>query len=98
LFNIGPEELILILVVALIVFGPKRLPEIGRTVGKAMREFRKATQDIREEFTGTLEAEDEPPPAPSAASPGEPTPSETEKGASPDGASSTSLDGSAPTA
>ena len=51
MFNIGPEELILILVVALIVFGPKRLPEIGRTVGKAMREFRKATQDIREEFT-----------------------------------------------
>ena len=98
MFNIGPEELILILVVALIVFGPKRLPEIGRTVGKAMREFRKATQDIREEFTGTLEAEDEPPPAPSADSPGEPTLSETETGAGPDGASSTSLDGSAPTA
>ncbi|MBC7343558.1 MAG: twin-arginine translocase TatA/TatE family subunit, partial [Clostridia bacterium] len=37
MFNIGPTELILILVVALIIFGPKKLPEIGRTIGAAVR-------------------------------------------------------------
>lgn len=43
----GVQEILLILVIALIVFGPKRLPEIGRTLGKAMSEFRRATTDIR---------------------------------------------------
>lgn len=38
--NIGAPELIVILVIALIVLGPKRLPEVGRSVGKGMREFR----------------------------------------------------------
>lgn len=47
MFNIGPSELILILVVALIIFGPKKLPEIGRTIGAAVREFRKASQDLK---------------------------------------------------
>jgi TatA/E family protein of Tat protein translocase len=47
MFGLGVPELILIFVVALIVFGPKRLPEIGRTLGKAMAEFRKATDDLK---------------------------------------------------
>jgi sec-independent protein translocase protein TatA len=38
--NIGPLEIILVLIVALIVFGPKRLPELGRSMGKGIREFR----------------------------------------------------------
>jgi sec-independent protein translocase protein TatA len=38
--NIGPMELIIVLVIALIVFGPKRLPDLGRSVGRGMREFR----------------------------------------------------------
>jgi TatA/E family protein of Tat protein translocase len=63
-FNIGPEEIILILVIALIVFGPKRLPEIGRTVGKSLREFRKASEDIRQELS--LHLDDEPEAAPAA--------------------------------
>jgi TatA/E family protein of Tat protein translocase len=54
-FNIGPTELIVILVIALIVFGPKRLPEIGRTMGKSLRELRKATDDIKGTFTGSLD-------------------------------------------
>jgi sec-independent protein translocase protein TatA len=58
-FNIGPMELIVILVLALIVFGPKRLPEIGRTVGKGLREFQKATREVRGEIEGALQ--DEPP-------------------------------------
>jgi TatA/E family protein of Tat protein translocase len=49
-FNIGPTELIVILVLALIIFGPTRLPEIGRTVGKSLREVRRATDEIRKDI------------------------------------------------
>jgi sec-independent protein translocase protein TatA len=40
--NVGPTELIIVLVIALIVLGPKRLPEVGRSVGKGMREFKES--------------------------------------------------------
>ncbi len=49
MFNIGPTELMVILVLALIVFGPKKLPEMGRSIGKGLREFRKAQMDIKRE-------------------------------------------------
>lgn len=45
--SLGIPELIVIFVVALLVFGPKRLPEIGRTLGKALGEFKKATDDLK---------------------------------------------------
>ena len=48
MFGIGMQELLIILVIALIVLGPKRLPEIARALGKGMREFRKATQEVKE--------------------------------------------------
>ena len=51
--TLGLPELLLIFVVALIVFGPRRLPEIGRTLGKALGEFKKATDD----FKNTIERE-----------------------------------------
>lgn len=54
--GIGPMELILILIVALMVFGPRRLPEIGAAVGKALREFREMSQDITNDLTRELEA------------------------------------------
>ena len=38
--NIGPLELIVVLIIALVVFGPKRLPELGRSMGRGIREFR----------------------------------------------------------
>ena len=41
-FNVGPMELIIVLVIALIVLGPKRLPEAGRSIGKGMREFKES--------------------------------------------------------
>jgi sec-independent protein translocase protein TatA len=50
MFNVGPTELMVILVLALIVFGPKRLPEIGRSIGKGLRELRKAQMDIKREI------------------------------------------------
>ncbi|HEX8171485.1 MAG TPA: Sec-independent protein translocase protein TatB [Thermoanaerobaculia bacterium] len=45
--SLGFPELLLIFIVVLIVFGPRRLPEIGRTLGKALGEFRKATDDLK---------------------------------------------------
>jgi sec-independent protein translocase protein TatA len=45
MFGLGMPELILILVIALVVFGPAKLPEMGASVGKAIREFRNATKE-----------------------------------------------------
>ena len=45
--SLGVPELILIFMVILIVFGPRRIPEIGRTLGKALGEFRRATDDLK---------------------------------------------------
>jgi len=47
-FNVGPLELVIVLVIALLVIGPKRLPEMGNSLGKTIREFRKASSDISE--------------------------------------------------
>ncbi|MDQ0220823.1 twin-arginine translocase TatA/TatE family subunit [Peribacillus cavernae] len=51
LSNIGVPGLILILIVALIVFGPSKLPEIGRAVGNSLREFKRATSDLTNDIT-----------------------------------------------
>ncbi len=48
MFGIGTTELLIILVIALIVFGPKRLPELAKQLGKAFRELRKATDEVKE--------------------------------------------------
>jgi sec-independent protein translocase protein TatA len=54
--SIGPAELILIFVIALLVFGPKKLPEIGRSVGKALREFKKTSEEIKGRIEEEIEA------------------------------------------
>lgn len=51
MFGIGMTEIFVILVVALIVIGPKKLPEIARSLGKAMGEFKRATNDLKDSFT-----------------------------------------------
>ena len=56
--NIGFPELILIFIIALLVFGPKKLPEVGRSIGKAMREFQRAKDDIKDKFEKEINAAD----------------------------------------
>jgi sec-independent protein translocase protein TatA len=57
--SLGFGEILIILVLALIIFGPRRLPEMGRTIARSLRDFRRATSDIRTELESDLE---EPPP------------------------------------
>lgn len=54
MYSIGVPELVLILVIALVVFGPGKLPEIGKAVGKSLREFRSASTE--EDKTKTIES------------------------------------------
>ena len=56
-FGVGPGELLLILVLALIVFGPGKLPEIGSAVGKGIREFRRTTSEVTQELTKSMEVD-----------------------------------------
>ena len=61
MFGIHWAYIILLLVVVLIIFGPGRLPELGGAVGKAMREFRKATTEITNEVTAAAQSKPEQP-------------------------------------
>jgi sec-independent protein translocase protein TatA len=56
MFGIGMPELIVILVIAMIIFGPGKLPEVGRTIGKAIRGFKKAMDEPEEKSGETSEA------------------------------------------
>lgn len=61
--NLGPAEIIVILLVALVVFGPRKLPELGRSLGAGIREFKRGTSGLKEELEQSLR--DDPKPAPS---------------------------------
>ena len=69
MLNIGPQELILVLIIALVVVGPNRLPELGRTIGKALREFRKIQDDVKDTIKFDLSEDPEPYVAPKGQSP-----------------------------
>jgi Tat protein translocase TatB subunit len=62
MLNIGPQELILVLIIALVIVGPRRLPELGRSIGRALREFRKIQDDVKD--TIKFDLRDEEPHAP----------------------------------
>ena len=53
-FNVGPAEILVIMFVALLVFGPHKLPEVGRQVGSAMRELRRMQETVKGELEGVL--------------------------------------------
>jgi sec-independent protein translocase protein TatA len=55
MFGLQPTHLIIILVVALLIFGPARLPEIGRAFGKTIREFQSATKEVTESINAEIE-------------------------------------------
>jgi sec-independent protein translocase protein TatA len=65
--NIGPVELIIILVIALLILGPGKLPDVGAAIGKSIREFRKATNEVQDSVTGSVATP--PPTAPAPAVP-----------------------------
>jgi sec-independent protein translocase protein TatB len=52
--NLGLPEMIFIFVIALIIFGPKKLPEIGRQIGKAMTEFKRASNEFKSQIEGEI--------------------------------------------
>lgn len=56
--SLGLPEIIFILVLALLIFGPRKLPEIGKTLGRALGEFRRATTDLKRTFDSELSSEE----------------------------------------
>jgi TatA/E family protein of Tat protein translocase len=57
--SLGFSELLLIFMVALLVFGPRKLPEIGKTLGKALGEFKKATEDLKNTIEREVQVEEQ---------------------------------------
>ena len=81
--SLGLPEILFILVVALLVFGPRRLPEIGRTIGKALGEFRRATTDLKRTIDTEVTLEEvrqSPPPSAPQSPAAAPLPTATEPG------------------
>jgi sec-independent protein translocase protein TatA len=73
--SLGPAEILVILVVALVVLGPKRLPEAGRQIGKFVREVRHWSESIQTEIRDVIDADGESaPPPPAPVSPAQPAP------------------------
>ena len=59
--SIGAPELIVIFLIALLIFGPRKLPQLGRTIGKSLAEFRRATSDLKRTLEKEINQEDPPP-------------------------------------
>jgi len=98
MFDIGLQEMLVIGVIALLVFGPSKLPELGRMVGRAMREFRRASDEFRATVETNLNInEPDPPPVPATAEP-IPDTTATEPAAPPVLEESTAVATPAPTA
>ena len=74
--SIGMPELIIIFVIALIIFGPRKLPELGRSLGKSLAEFKKASNELRNTLEEEIRIEEQKEAAgKSATTPSTPTPS-----------------------
>jgi len=71
--SLGPLEILVVFVVALVVFGPQKLPELGRQIGRALREFQKVQDNFQAEVRSAFDTND-PPRAPSPSTPEAPLP------------------------
>jgi sec-independent protein translocase protein TatA len=60
MFGIGVQELIIIAVIALLIVGPKKLPDLAKTLGKGLRDFQKATEGITEDIKQTVQSDETP--------------------------------------
>jgi sec-independent protein translocase protein TatA len=59
MFGLGMQELVVIFVIALLIFGPKKLPELGRSLGRGLAEFKRASEELKEGLAVELAAEEE---------------------------------------
>jgi len=60
MFGIGMQELIIIVIIALLVVGPKKLPDLAKTLGRAFNDFKKATEEVTEDIKDTLKEDKKP--------------------------------------
>ena len=77
--SLGAPEIFIIVFLVLLLFGAKKLPELARGMGKAMKEFKKATKDVEEDLRTAMEEEPEPAPHPKVANTAETEPAPSPK-------------------
>ena len=70
--SIGMPELVIILVIALSIFGPRKLPDLGRSLGKSIGEFRRASNELRSTLEEEIRVEDQKTATPKSATPADP--------------------------
>ncbi|MEC8952489.1 MAG: TatA/E family twin arginine-targeting protein translocase [Acidobacteriota bacterium] len=81
--SIGMPELIIIFVIALIIFGPRKLPELGRSLGKSIGEFKRASNDLRNTLEEEIRVEDTHAPEPKKSETPTPAPVEAQASTAP---------------
>jgi TatA/E family protein of Tat protein translocase len=82
--SIGMQELIIIFVIALIIFGPRKLPELGKSLGRSISEFKRASNDLRNTLEEEIRVDDQRQ-TKSAATAGSPAAADSQTTAVPDG-------------
>jgi sec-independent protein translocase protein TatA len=77
--SIGMQELIIIFVIALIIFGPRRLPDLGKSLGKSIAEFKRASNELRNTLEDEIRVEEQKQAKPAAAEPAPAEPAATQQ-------------------